>query len=115
MDPASIVLCHAMLCSYDQQKSAALICEEISDLSDQQQAKVLANQFSGISNEYEAIKRDELIIPPGQIGQVPQFTPLQVLEHILKLKTSKSTVQGISQQPLSRDMQKIFVFHLQMC
>jgi hypothetical protein len=82
------------LCSYDQQKSAVLICEEISELSDQQQADVLADKFSGISNEYEGIKKDELNIPPDQMGHLPQFTPLQVLEHILKLKPSKSTVQS---------------------
>ena len=93
-DPAQWYSKLKRLSSYDQQKSAPVICEEISDLSDQQQAELLADQFSGISNEYDPIKRDELIIPPGQMGQLPQFTPLQVLEHILKLKTSKSTVQG---------------------
>jgi hypothetical protein len=35
-----------------------------------------------------------LIVPPGQIGVTPQFTPIQVLENILKLKTNKSTVPG---------------------
>ena len=33
-------------------------------------------------------------IPPDQMGLLPQFTPLKVFEHIMKLKTSKSTVQG---------------------
>ena len=82
------------LCSYDQQKSAVVICDEIKDLSDQEQAEVLADCFSGISNEYDKIKGDELNIPQDQMGLIPQFTPLQVLDHIMKLKTSKSTIQG---------------------
>ena len=60
------------LCSYDQKKSEDLVCAEISDMSDQEQANYLADQFALISNEYEAIKEDELNIPPGLLGSLPQ-------------------------------------------
>ena len=82
------------LCSFDQEKSAEILCEEISGHSDQEQAEILADSFSGISNEYELIKEDELTIPEGGLGELPQFSLLQVLEHIMKLKTNKSTVSG---------------------
>ena len=59
------------LCSYDQKKSEEVVCEEISDMSDQQQAEYLADQFSAISNEYDKIKVDELNIPHGQMGSLP--------------------------------------------
>ena len=82
------------LCSYDQNKSGELVCEEIREFSNQQQAELLADRFAGVSNEYDKIQEDKLIIPPGQIGDLPQFSIIQVLENILKLKTNKSTVPG---------------------
>ena len=78
----------------DQGKSADVICEEIQNVSDQEQAEILADCFAGISNEYEAIKEDELTLNMEQMGELPQFTPLQVLGYIMKLKTNKSTVSG---------------------
>ena len=79
------------LCSHDQMKSEQTECDELRGLSDQEQAEVLADSFSSISNEYSPIDATKLRIPLITEESVFQFTPLQVLCQLLKLKTKKST------------------------
>ena len=80
-----MVLRTETFCTSDQQKTADVICEEIQDFSDQQQAEILADRFAGVSNEYESIQEDKLNLPQDQMGVLPHLTALQVLEHIYKL------------------------------
>ena len=79
------------LCSHDQLKSGRTECEEIRDLTDQEQSEIIADRFSAVSNEYDPIDTGRLNIPCGQEGSVPIFSPLQVLNQLLKLKNKKST------------------------
>ena len=68
--------------------------DEISHLSDQQQAEIIAEKFSSIQNEYEPIKSENINIPPFTQDDIPQFHPSQVWFHLAKLKTNKATVSG---------------------
>ena len=61
------------------------------DLTNQEQAKKIADSFSAVSNEYDPIDTGRLNIPCGQEGSVPVFSHLQVLNQLLKLKNKKST------------------------
>ena len=72
-------------------KSGQTECEEIRILTDQEQAKIIADRFSAVSNEYDPIDTGRLNTPCDQEGSAPIFSPLQVLNHLLKLKNKKST------------------------
>ena len=78
----------------NDQKSEKVIISEIFHKSDQEQAEVIADYFSSIPNEYDAIKEDDIISPPFSEKQVLQFHPSQVWLHLTKMKTNKATVRG---------------------
>ena len=79
------------MCSHDQLKADLPVCQEIQDKSDQEQAELIADNFSSVSNEYSPIDPSRIVIPPVEEGSVPVFTPLQVLNQLLRLKSKKST------------------------
>ena len=100
------------LCSSDQMKSNQTECEEIRDKPDQEQAELIADQFSSVSNEYSPIDSSKISSPPILEGSVPSFTPLQVLHQILKLKSKKSTAPGIFLPYLLKNIVSSYVFPL---
>ena len=50
------------LSSHDQVKSDQPVCEDIRDLPDQQQAELIADRFSSVSNEYSPVDASQIII-----------------------------------------------------
>ena len=78
------------LCSFDQQKSEPVIVESIKHLSDEEQAEIIADKFASVSQEYQPLNKDDITIPDFCESSVPTFTPLQVKEKLLKVKTNKS-------------------------
>ena len=52
--------------------------EEISHLSEQEQAEVIAEHFSSIPNQYEPLKKDDIKIPKFSEDDIPQFHPVRV-------------------------------------
>ena len=78
------------LCSADQLKSEQPECEEIKDKSDQEQAELIADRFAAVSNEYSPVDADKISIPAGG-KPPPKFTPLDVLNQLMKLKAKKAT------------------------
>ena len=79
---------------YDQMKNDQPMVDEISHLSDQQQAERIAEQFASIQNEYESIQKDDISIPHYDETQVPQFSPSQVWFALSRQDASKATVPG---------------------
>ena len=80
--------------SYEQQKQQKINVDEISHLSDAEQAEIIAEKFASIQNEYSPLKSDDVEIPPFSKEEVPQFQPSQVWLILSKLQTNKSTVPG---------------------
>ena len=78
---------------YDQ-KAEKVIIAEIFEKTDQEQAEAIAEYFSSIPNEYDAIKNDDIEVPHFSEKQVVQFHPSQVWLHLTKIKTNKATVRG---------------------
>ena len=78
------------LCSFDQHKSDPVIVETIKHLTDEQQAEVIADKFSKVSQEYQPLKKEDIVIPDFCKSSIPQFTPKQVQEKLEKIKTNKS-------------------------
>ena len=82
------------LTRYDQGKSETIQVDEISHLTDQEQADIIADHQAEISNTYAGVEMTDLLIPPFVSEDIPQFTVSQVNELILRLKTRKSTPPG---------------------
>ena len=80
--------------NFEQNKAEFVQVDEISHLSNKEQAEAIADSFSSISNEYEQIKKEDIQIPPFSPSDIPQYTPQQVRKYLLSLKTNKSTAPG---------------------
>ena len=85
----------------DQQDDLINI-DEISNLTDQEQAEKIADQFSSIPNQYEALKKEDIIVPPFSEEDVPQFHPGRMWQLLSQLKTNKATVSGDFPAKLSK-------------
>ena len=64
--------------NYGQTKSESVQVEEISHMSEQEQAEAIAGSFSAISNEYDPVNRERIKIPPFSPSSVPQFKTNQI-------------------------------------
>ena len=51
------------LCSYDKEKIEPLVVDSIKHLTDQEQAEVIADKFSKVSQEYEPLQKDDIEVP----------------------------------------------------
>ena len=68
--------------------------EEISQLSELQQAEAIADSFSSISQQYSPIKKENINIPSFLPSSIPQFSAYQVKQFLDRTKTKKSTAPG---------------------
>ena len=76
------------------QKQDKVVIEEINHQSDEEQAESIAEFFSSVPNEYEALKKEDIEIPHFSRAEIPQFLPSQVWLQLTKIKTNKATVPG---------------------
>jgi hypothetical protein len=79
---------------YDQGKAEIIQVEEISSLSDQQQAEMIADHLAQISQTYKGIEATDIIIPHFEVEDIPQFSLKKVKEYIQRLKPRKSSPLG---------------------
>ena len=63
---------------------------DIKHLSDEAQTELIADKFSKVSNEYEALKRSEIIIPPFSQSEVLVISEKEVLDVLQGLNPNKS-------------------------
>ena len=68
--------------------------DEISHLSDQQQAESIADKFASIPNGYQPLKTEDVNVPHFEADEIPHFHPSQVWFALSRLDTNKATVQG---------------------
>ena len=81
--------------SHDQTKSEEVQVEEISHLSNQDQAEAIADNFSKISNEYQPLTTSDIDLETSNVlTPVPVIEAHQVYEYLRKIKTNVSTVKG---------------------
>ena len=79
--------------SFDQLKNDKQIVDEISHLSDQQQAEAISEKFASIPNLYQPLKTEDINVPHFEEKEIPQFHPSQVWFALSLLDVKKSTVQ----------------------
>jgi hypothetical protein len=75
-------------------KSDLVQVDEISHMTDEDQAEAIADSFSSISNEYEPVKKDDIKVPEFSRSSIPQFKPAFIRKYLEKIKTNKSTAPG---------------------
>ena len=78
----------------DQSKSEETQVEEISHLSNQEQAELIADQLAEISNLYKGVEISDIVIPPFSPQDIPQLSTQKVKKYILRIKLKKSTPPG---------------------
>ena len=84
------------------QLNPEIIVDEISHLSDQQQAEAIADQFSSIPNQYQSLNKEDVKIPEFNKSEIPQFSPAQVWLKLAQIQTNKATVIGDFQPKLTK-------------
>ena len=84
--------------NYDQIKAEQVIVEEISNLSNLEQAEIIADNFSKISNQYDPIDPDKIArhtsSSKGNNKATPIFEPHEVYEYLKRIKTNTATIKG---------------------
>ena len=90
--------------AYDQQKSEKIIIQEISNLSDEEQAQKLADHFAKIPNEYAQLKKEDIDVAPILPEDIPQFKTVQIWEKLTQLNPNKSTVKGDIPAKIFKDL-----------
>ena len=66
------------LCSYDKEKMEPLVVDSIKHLTDQEQAEVIADKFSKVSQEYEPLQKDDIEVPFFDEKSIPSFLHLML-------------------------------------
>ena len=64
--------------NYDSNQFGHLKVDEICHLSEKQQAEVIAESFSSISQQYQPIKTNEINMPHFSSNSVPVFRPTDI-------------------------------------
>ena len=92
--PGQWYQCLKKITSFYQQRNDQQIVDEISHLSDQQQAEVIAEKFASIPNLYQPLKTEDIHVPHFEENEIPYFHPSQVWFALSRLDAKKATVQG---------------------
>ena len=82
------------LTSFDQHQSDEVIVEEIKELPNNIQAELIADKFAEISQEYEAIKKEDIDVPFFSDDDIPIVTEEEVIAILAAMDTSKSNYKG---------------------
>ena len=99
--PGQWYSCLKKITSYDQQ-SGKINIDEIRHLSDQEQAELIADKFTSIPNQYDALKTEDISVPPFSAAEIPQFEPARVWLLLSQLKTNTAAVPGDFPPKLSK-------------
>ena len=92
--PGQWYTCLKKISSYGEQKTQQTNVDEISHLTNQEQAEIIADRFAPIQNEFQALEKEDISIPHFAQNDIPQFHPSQVWFVLSRLDTNKATVPG---------------------
>ena len=80
------------MASHDQHNFEKVIIPDINNLSDEEQAKRIADYFAEILNQYDQLRKEDIQTSPINEKDIPQFKPVEVWMLLSNLKTNKSTI-----------------------
>ena len=89
--------------SYDQGRSEQVIIESIGHMTDKDQAEVIADHISSVSQEYDLLQTGDTQVPHFLAESIPQFSVLQVRENVIKIRVKKATAPGDIPASLVKD------------
>ena len=79
---------------YDQHSEEKVIVEDIKDYSDAEQAEMIADNFSAVSQEYDKLGKDDIKVPEFSEEDYPVITEEDIKEAIDAMDSNKSNVNG---------------------
>ena len=82
------------LCSYDQEKNEPIICEEINDFTDKEQANLIAEHFALPRNKYRPLQPCDVQVPDFTESSIVQFSQSNVQHALNALDVKKSVPPG---------------------
>ena len=82
------------LSSFDQNEGEEVCVESIKDLTNKEQAEIIAEKFAAISQEYDKLETEDIEIPEFTEEDIPIVTEQQVEEALASMDTNKSNVEG---------------------
>ena len=103
------------ICSYDQDKYDPIICDEISELSNKEQAEKIAEHFVHPRNKYDALRKCDVNCPPFDKASIPQFTHEQVENTLKDLDLKKLVPPGDIPTVIFKTFLEICLPLSQMC
>ena len=80
------------LSSFDQFKAEEVIVEDIKDLDDKAQAELIADRFASVSQEYDKLKKEDIVVPDFSVDEIPRVSVDEVKEALAKMDANKSNV-----------------------
>ena len=80
------------LTSFDQFKSEEVFVEHIKDLNDKAQAELIADRFASVSQEYDKLKKEDIVVPDFSVDEIPLVFVEEVKEALAKMDDNKSNV-----------------------
>ena len=78
--------------SFDQLKAEEIIVEDIKDLNDKMQAELIAERFAEVSQEYDKIKKEDIVVPDFSVDDIPIVSVEEVKDAFAKMDAIKSNV-----------------------
>ena len=82
------------LTGFGQEKFEEVNVEQIKDLSPEAQVEKIADKFASVSQEYEALRTEDIIVPQFNASDIPIIKNEEVCETLEAMDINKSTVTG---------------------
>ena len=81
------------LTSFDQHKAEQIIVEDIKHLTEKEQAEKIADKFSAVSQEYDKLMDEDIIIPMFDVSEIPCIEEEEVRDTLKGLDSNKANVK----------------------
>ena len=82
------------ICSFDQEKYQPIVCAEIENISDQEQAEKIAEFFAAPRQAYDALLSCDIKVTEINEKDFPQFSHLEVATKLTEIKTRTAVPDG---------------------
>ena len=82
------------LTSFDQLKSEEIVVESIKELSDEEQAELIADNFAATSQEYDKLETEDIKVPDYSASDIPIVTEEDVINALESMDANKSNVNN---------------------
>ena len=82
------------LTSFDQMKAEEVVVEAIKDLPNNEQAELIADKFASVSQEYDSLKTEDILVPEFSESEIPVVSVEEVKMTLAQMDANKSNVKN---------------------